>query len=378
MSTESLKILDHIVRLARHSTGADYVELSVGENPDIEVTDGGPLIHRLDRAAINQAFHHAAVGPTNGNPLFPGFDDGSFAIHPVTGPSAEAGWLLVLSTKPHTLSSDTFESLSSAVRLAERCLDETVERIRLDQISDVLRINQTELRDAQARLELSNSELEQFAYIAAHELLSPLRNVVVYADLLQTSDLDQAQIQNCAKEIRRSVSLMDQQLHYLLELSSTQREAADPQPVDVTQVAQGAIDNLKDALEESNTKVNLAELSVVGGREVLLQSVFVNLISNAIKYRDPNHDLVISIEGEQDASGSRVFVSDTGPGIDEQHRDRIFQLFERASTSTPGSGIGLGLSRRIVEAFGGSISYEERDSGGSRFVLAFPPFTPSE
>ena len=380
LSSEPMQLLDHLVRLARDAGDADYAELSIGEISHVQLADDASAPRALDREELSNLFVEPMAGPVNGRREFPGYDDGSYALYPITGPSAEAGWLLLLSTDRDVLDKSSIDRLTSAAALIERHLDQVVERVRLDQISDVLRENQNELRNAQVSLQISNSELEQFAYIAAHELISPLRSVVVYADLLHenVTNLDEVQVQNCADEIRRSVSLMDQQLHYLLELSSTQREAADPIPVDLNEVVQGALDNLQDPLAEAKITVDIGELPVVSGRPVLLQSVFVNLISNAVKYRDPSKDILISITAESDADGSKIFVSDTGPGIEEEHRERIFQLFERASTSTSGSGIGLGLSRRILEAFGGTISYSAPEQGGSLFTLTFPTTTPSE
>ena len=165
---------------------------------------------------------------------------------------------------------------------------------------------------------------------------------------------------------------MDRQVRNLLELSSTQQQASDPVPVDLSHVAEAAVESLREDIEQTNATINLAPLPTVRGRRVLLQSVFVNLISNALKYRNPSESLSITIDHTTTQDTHRVHVVDNGPGIDPEDRERIFRLFERASTTAAGSGIGLGLSRRVIEAFGGTLSYEAPGTNGSCFVITFP------
>ena len=369
MTAEKMQLLDHLVHLTRLATAADYVELVVGEEFVVYISDGvAPVSHHLvDEATL-------LWGPTSGPASRLGDVGGSFALHPITGAAAEPGSLIAYSSDLDKLDDGTLVELKSAVALIERHLDQAVERIRLDQISDVLRTNHTELQAAQARLEMSNTELEQFAYIAAHELLAPLRSVAVYAEVLEmnTGNLDQAQLHSCAREIREGVALMDRQMRNLLELSSTQQKAAAYGPVDLNETVQRAMESVHDLLYEADATVEVGELPVVAGQTILLQSVFVNLISNAVKYRHPNQAIHIAIDAQKTTRGSSIHVADNGPGVAPEHQERIFGLFERASTTATGSGIGLGLSRRILEAFGGEISYEMSEAGGSCFTLLFP------
>jgi len=372
VSAERLQLIEHLVRLARLAAAAEYAELVVGGDLAIRMADGTPPRDQplLDAA---MAVSRPTAGVTNSSAVISEVN-GSFALHPITGPSAEPGSLLVFSTQQDALDTHTLDRLTSAVTLIESHLDQAVERIRLDHLSEVLRSNQTQLQDAQARLQMSNDELEQFAYIAAHELLAPLRSVAVYAEVLEmnTGNLEQAQLHSCVREIREGVTLMDRQMRNLLELSSTQKKAAELVEVDLNVCVQKAVDSLRELLGEAEVTIGIDELPTVAGQPVLLQSVFVNLIANSVKYRDPKQTLQITVAADRPDGDHRVRVIDNGPGIEPDDRDRIFRLFERASTSTAGSGIGLGLSRRIVEAFGGTISYESADSGGSCFALHFP------
>lgn len=374
MNADNEQTLEHLVQLACSSVHAERAELIIGDEPALRIavpaSDDARRIEAPDGFFDVPRFGNVADLDQLGDTTY-----GAIVSVPITGPSAEAGWLVAVHPEPNGLAADSPTLLQSAVALIEAHLDRGVERIRLDQLSEVLRNNQTALQLAQTRLEMSNSELEQFAYIAAHELLSPLRSVVVYAELLDSNlgGLDAEQMHACAKEIRQGVSLMDQQLQHLLELSSTQQDAADPVPVDLDVIVRDALDALERVLDDAHATVQVGTLPIVSGRPVLLQSVFSNLITNAVKYHAPGREPIISISAEQDDAGTKIHVEDNGQGITPENQERVFALFERASTDTPGSGIGLGLSRRIVEAFGGSIAYREADEGGSIFTISFPP-----
>ena len=370
--TSEAKLIDRLIRLMGSAIGADFIEIAVGEDMVVYGASGDrPTPDSLIRE--EHRFWLPRTGPADELTQRPDLV-GSVVVYPITGPSAEQGTILAFSHTPERFDEETLEELQNAVVVVERHLDQVVERIRLDQITDVLRQNQDDLHAAQAQLELSNNELEQFAYIAAHELVAPLRSVAVYAEVLDmgSGELDETQLQSCAREIRDGVALMDRQVRNLLELSSTQQQAADPVPVDLSQVVEAAVDSLRVDIEETNASINIAPLPTVRGRWILLQSVFVNLISNSLKYRNPSKQLDIKVESTTTADTHRVYVIDNGPGIDPEDRERIFRLFERASTTTAGSGIGLGLSRRVIEAFGGTLSYEVSETNGSCFVMTFP------
>ena len=372
MSTEETELIDRLVRLVRRAIDAEYVEVAIsGEvlaQSSIAESPLGESLIRDEHLSWMPRF-----GPADELTLRPELS-GSVVVVPITGPSAEQGALLAYSAVEGEFDEQTLDRLKDGVVLVECYLDQFVERIRLDQVTDVLRQNQDDLHATQAKLELSNNELEQFAYIAAHELVAPLRSVAVYAEVLDMSsgDLDDAQLQSCAREIRDGVALMDRQVQHLLELSSTQEQAADPVPVNLSEVVDAAVESLRDHIDEVGATIEVQQLPTVRGRWVLLQSVFVNLVSNALKYRDQSQPLTIAIESDTTGDGHSIRVIDNGPGIDQEDRERIFRLFERASTTAPGSGIGLGLSRRIIEAFAGTLTYQDSDAGGACFVLTFP------
>ncbi len=365
-------MLRHLVELAASSTRADSAELVVLGDPEFRLHVGTGSIGG-DQSWALSAQLAGAVGDVAG------VDDRvqSLLVIPVTGPSAESGWLAVAHAEANQLSDDALDSLGRVATLIEERLDRTVERIRLDQLGSVLRANQQELKVARDQLAATNTDLEQFAYIAAHELVAPLRSVAIYAEVLErlvpddnSDSADRAR--QCADAIRSGVTSMNQQVQYLLEFSRAQGDAVSTEPVDLTRVVNSALDTLAEPLEAAEAIVTVKDLPVVSGREVPLQSVFANLIKNAVNYRHPDRQLQLTISAEISADYCRITLADNGVGIDADDRTRVFQLFERASTTTPGTGIGLALSRRIIEAYGGEIGVDEGSPHGSVFWLDLP------
>ena len=365
-------MLRHLVELAASATGADSAELVILGDPELRLSCGVGSIGG-DQCWSEQVQLAGTVDDVSG------VDErvSSFFSIPVTGPSAESGWIAVAHSDPGQLSDAALESLGRVATLIEERLDRTVERIRLDQLGSVLRANQQELKVARDQLAATNTDLEQFAYIAAHELVAPLRSVAIYAEVLgglipdlDTETADRAR--ECSNAIRSGVTLMNQQVQYLLEFSRAESDATQIEPVDLQDVVTSALDTLSDSLTAAGATVDVDDLPVVAGREVPLQSVFANLIKNAVSYRHPDRQLHLEITSQVTDGGCRIKLSDNGVGIEADDQSRIFQLFERATSTEGGTGIGLALSRRIVEAYGGEIGVEQGSPVGSVFWLELP------
>lgn len=300
----------------------------------------------------------------------------SIAVVPLTGASGEEGFLTAGSENADAFADTTIEVLARIGALVEVHLDRTAEQVRMDRLGEVLRNNQQQLRQAQDRLLVSNEELEQFAYIAAHELVAPLRAVSLYAEVLEplvtAETIDHDQISRCVAAIRTGVADMDQQVKQLLQLSNVQGDLSQITSLRLSKVVGKAVETLAAPLDEAGAVVDVGDLPVVRGRSVPLQSVFANLFSNALRYRHPARSLEIRVSSSENDGQAIIAVADNGVGIDPEARDRIFQLFERGSTATAGSGIGLALSRRIVEAIGGSISLQSSSDEGAVFEVCLP------
>ncbi len=363
-----------MVRLTAAALGVPDVQLVVLGTAAIDFCSG--------RCVTTSPSWAVRSGYGNCNPLAPepdGWDDvepwvRSVGVVPLTGASGEEGYLIAADGNPDRFDDTTIEVLSRIVSLAEVHFDRTAEQVRMDRLGEVLRNNQDQLRQAQDRLLISNEELEQFAYIAAHELVAPLRAVSLYAEVLEplvtADDIDHEQVGRCVAAIRTGVADMDQQVKQLLQLSNVQGDLSQITSLRLTDVIDQALSTLAVPLDEAGAKVNVGELPLVRGRSVPLQSVFANLFSNALRYRHPGRPLTIDVTAEERDGQALIAVADNGVGVDPESHDRIFQMFERGSTATAGSGIGLALSRRIVEAVGGNISLRSSSDDGATFQVA--------
>ncbi|MFH1436255.1 MAG: ATP-binding protein [Pseudomonadota bacterium] len=224
-------------------------------------------------------------------------------------------------------------------------------------------------------LRRSNTDLEQFAYVASHDLQEPLRMVSSYMRLLERRYKEK--LDDDAKDFigfavdgaNRMKRLVDD----LLVFSRVGTQGKDLVPVDSTKTAKEAVANLKPAIDEAGAEVELGTLPPVIGDETQLVQLFQNLIANAIKFKSeepPRVHVFAEIKG-----GNCVFsVRDNGIGIEPQFSDRIFVIFQRlhGRTEYSGTGIGLAVSKRIVERHGGKIWVESEPGKGSTFFFTIP------
>ena len=212
-----------------------------------------------------------------------------------------------------------------------------------------------------------NAELQDFAYVAAHDLQEPLRTVAAYAQLLKMSQSGEERDQ-FADIIIGGVTRMAAILDGLLSL--TRLEFDDSRhPVELNHVVHQAIENLEQAVKESGALLAIDPLPAVQANQSQLIQVFQNLISNAIKYRSaaPIEIRVTSVGREREWL---IKVSDNGIGIPPKYHDQIFGLFKRLhGRSVPGTGIGLAICRKIVQGMGGKIWVDSEPGTGSTFCF---------
>lgn len=236
--------------------------------------------------------------------------------------------------------------------------------------------NQRALQAANEALHRANADLEQFSYAAAHDLQEPLRMVVIYSQMLKkkyAGRLDQQAdefIEYCVEGARRMETLVRDLLAYGRATSLHDEH----QPlIDLTSVVGQAVGNLQVAIAESGASVFFDGLPEVHAHGTLIQQLFQNLISNAIKYRS-KHAPVITVAAERRQSEWLISVRDNGIGIAPEYKEHVFGLFKRlhGAKEYPGTGLGLAICRRIVERYGGKIWVESTGSGGSTFFFTLP------
>jgi light-regulated signal transduction histidine kinase (bacteriophytochrome) len=228
---------------------------------------------------------------------------------------------------------------------------------------------------ARQELERANRELEEFAYVASHDLQEPLRMVAIYTQLLLTRYLpDNDTAEQYAGFVRQGVDRMQRLIQDLLTYSRIIH--ADPSPVSVADLNESlnmALSTMQTSIEETKAKVIASPLPEVGGETSQFVNVFENLIGNSLKYR--NKDLLpeIRITASRQAENWIISVADNGIGFEPQYAERIFGLFKRLHKDEfPGTGLGLAICQRIVERHGGRIWAEGKPKQGSIFFMALP------
>lgn len=235
------------------------------------------------------------------------------------------------------------------------------------------------------KLARSNAELEQFAYVASHDLQEPLRKIQAFGDRLKTKyetglgtdGLDYlSRMQNAAA--RMQVLIQD-----LLSLSRVASNSKPYTAVDLTEVVSTVVSDLEMRIQDCQGRVEIGSLPNIWGDRGQMAQLFQNLIGNGLKFRKPGQNPVVKVSSEPQklATGESLWwitVEDNGIGFDEKYRDRIFQIFQRlhGRNEYEGTGIGLAICRKIVERHGGSITASSTPGSGAKFLITLPGKTP--
>ncbi len=266
----------------------------------------------------------------------------------------------------------TMQALSDqiAVALENARLYEAVQR----ELAERKRMDEMLARQAQ-ELARSNAELEQFAYVASHDLQEPLRMVASYVQLLKRryqGKLD-ADADDFIAYAVDGATRMQRMINDLLAYSRVNTRGKPFEPTDCEAVLEQALANLQMAMVESGAQITHAPLPTVMADKTQLMQVFQNLVGNAIKYHgDRPPEIHIEVKRQND---EWLFsVRDNGIGIDPQYAERIFVIFQRLHNHAeyPGTGIGLAICKKIVERHGGRIWVESQPGQGATFYFTIP------
>ena len=257
--------------------------------------------------------------------------------------------------------------------LVEGILEDVTDRKRAE---EGLRTAHTALEDQARRLERSNSDLQRFAHVVSHDLQEPLRVVATFTDLLDRrlrAGLD-AEARRSLDFVREGTGQMQQMVRALLDFCLVEKTGRRIASADCAKLVDRAMDNLASALQESGAKVTRDRLPVVQADDVLLTSVFQNLLANAVKFRRDGVVPKVHVTSERVEAHWVLSVKDNGIGIDSAAASELFGFFRRlpGSERYPGSGMGLAICKRIIERHGGRIWAEPAAGGGSVFRFSIP------
>jgi PAS domain S-box-containing protein len=253
---------------------------------------------------------------------------------------------------------------------------EIAERNRAEE--ELVRINES--------LERRNEELQEFLFIASHDLQEPLRKIRAFSDRLMakySGSLDERGT-DYLRRMSSSAGRMQRLISGLLEFSRVTTDERKLQPVDLNEIVQDVISDLEVSIEQSGGLVDVSPLATIEADSHQMRQLFLNLIGNALKYRKEDVPPVVKVRGmfeEGNGNGKygsgtlyRIVVEDNGIGFDEKYLDRIFRVFQRLHNMNEyeGTGIGLALCRKIVERHGGEITARSRPGEGSSFIVTLP------
>ncbi len=251
------------------------------------------------------------------------------------------------------------------------------------------------LESANIELASKNKELEQIVFVTSHDLRSPLVNVQGFskelthslkelAEVLAVDDIPteirnkfsyilQTDIPESIQFIMKSIDKMDLLLAGLLRLSRLGRAALNFQALDMNEIMHEIASTTEFEIKAKKTALEIADLPPCRGDKTQIDQVFSNLISNALKYLDPERAGTIRITGTQKDQTATYCIADNGIGIKKEHQTRIFEIFHRLDPgSSDGDGLGLTIVRRIIDRHDGNIWVESEPGKGSRFFVSLP------
>ena len=273
--------------------------------------------------------------------------------------------------------------LESKVKRRTRELKETNERLQKELeerkiTENKLKKSQKNLKSLIEELKRSNEELQQFAYVSSHDLQEPLRTITSFTQLIEKrykdkldSDADEF-IEYIVDAAKRMQTLINDLLNY----SRVATRGKEFELTNTEEILENTKSNLYASIHENNAEISHENLPKIMADKRQMIQLFQNLIGNAIKFRKPEISPKINIKARKDENRKEyVFsVADNGIGMDPQYAERIFIIFQRLHTQDEyeGTGIGLAVSKRIVERHGGNIWVESKPSVGSTFYFTLP------
>ena len=267
-----------------------------------------------------------------------------------------------------------------------RSLNKEIEDRRVNEQKIQLLNNQ--LTQSNAHLKQMNEELDQFAYMASHDLQEPLRKIQMFSDKILQGKKQDAETDKYFDKIIKASKRMQSLINNLLDFSRHSMSSSDFRKTDLNQLVKDTLTELEIDIEKSQADIQYDQLPVVSAVPGLMQQLFYNILSNAIKFRKKTEPLKIRITSELLAPAQleelmihnngnnyyKLVISDNGIGFDNKMSQEIFKVFKRLHSyqEFEGTGVGLSICKKIVEKHGGVISAESEADKGSSFIIILP------
>lgn len=248
---------------------------------------------------------------------------------------------------------------------------------RAQRVEEQVAQRTAELRKTAEALRRSNESLEEFAFIASHDLQEPLRKVRGFGEMLesetngQLSDEQRGHIHR----MRNAADRMQALITGLLEYSRVTTQSQPPQPVNLTEVARQVREDLELRIRQSGANVEIDDMPTIEADPIQMRQLFQNLISNALKFHRSGVSPHVQVRAQRLATDRcRIEVEDDGVGFDPNEIERIFKPFQRlhGRGAYDGTGMGLALCKKIAECHGGSITAQSSPGEGSTFIVTLP------
>ena len=271
--------------------------------------------------------------------------------------------------------------------VARRYNDETIDLhgiiVNSRDITD-RKMAEKQLRNYTFKLEQSNRELQEFAYVASHDLQEPLRKVQAFGDRLEKKCAaalsDEGR--DYVNRMKNAAGRMQNLINDLLTFSRVATKTQPFQPMELKTIVEEVVSDLEVRIEQTGGRVEIGELPVLEADPLQMRQLFQNLIGNGLKFHRPDEKPLVKVFVEKDSSKGdeieegfcRIAIEDNGIGFDEKYLDRIFTVFQRlhGRMEYEGSGIGLAVCRKIVERHSGQITAASEEGKGATFFIDLP------
>jgi signal transduction histidine kinase len=233
-----------------------------------------------------------------------------------------------------------------------------------------------QLKIANDELSRSNKELQDFAYIASHDLQEPLRKILAFGDRLSSkyqADLPE-DVRGYVERMVKAADRMRLLVEGLLEYARIGAKEAKYSKVSLDKVLKDVLSDMELSILEKKAKMEIGKLGEIESDEIQLRQLFQNMISNSLKFHPPEENPKIIIASQRINTFNKISIEDEGIGIPEKYQDKIFSIFQRlhGRSEYDGTGIGLAVVRRIVERHGGKIVVSGRQGKGTKFEIYLP------